>query len=80
MLGHKGELARDDGHHGLLWNGVAVVGNASASGVMLGLEYVLAKNVPRDVEEGSLRCREETLPDATADIEIMVVRYLFLVL
>ena len=46
VLRHKGELARDDCHHGLLRDRVRVVGDAAASRVMLCLEYVLAQFLP----------------------------------
>lgn len=79
VLHHEGELARDDSHHGLLWNGVRVVGDAAASGVMLRLEYVLAQFLPCYPQESRFRSQEESLSDAAADVEIVIVRNLFLV-
>ena len=78
-LGHQGELARHDGHGRLLRDGVAVIGDAGAGGVVLGFEDVTPEQVPADGEEILLAGREEILPDAAPDIEIMVVRYFLLV-
>ena len=79
VLRHERELARDDRHHGLLRDGVRVVGDATTSGVMLSLEYILAQFLPCYPQESRLRSREESLPDAAADVKIVIVRYLFLV-
>lgn len=80
ILRHQGELAGDDSHDRLLRDRVTVIGYTSAGGVVFSLEYVLAQLIPCDVQESRLGSGEETLPDATADIEIVVVRYLFLVI
>ncbi len=79
VLRHQGELAGDDGHRSLLRDGVGMVGDAAAGGVMLSLEYVLAQPVSRYVQERSLGGREKTLPDAASHVEIVVVGNVFLV-
>ncbi len=78
-LGHQCELARHDGHGRLLRDGVAVIGDAGAGGVVLGFIDVAAEQVAADLEEVFLAGRKEILPDAAPDIEPVVVRNLFLV-
>ena len=79
-FGHQGELAGDDGHGRLLRNGVAVIGDAAAGGVVRRLVEVLAEQVPDDFDEMRLGGGEETLAYAAADVEPVVVRNLFLVI
>ena len=78
-LGHQRELARHDGHRRLLRDGVAMIGDARAGGVVLGFVDVATEQVAADREEIFLGSREEILPDAAPDIEPVVVRNLFLV-
>ena len=77
---HQCKLPGNYGHGSFLRNGVRVVGYAAAGGVMFGFKYIFAKLVPCDVKESGFRCRKERLPDAASDVEIVVVRYFFLVL
>ena len=57
-----------------------MVGYASAGGMVLGFKDILAQLIARDIQESCFRGWEERLPYAASYIEIMVFRYLFLVL
>ncbi len=77
---HEAELSGDNRHRRLLGDGVRMVGDTSAGRMVLRFKDVLAEPVPRYFEKGGFRSREKALSDTAADIEIMIVRNLFLVL
>ena len=76
----KDVMPGHDRHDRFLGDGIRVVGDSAAGGVVLVFEHVAAKDVPGDVEQSRLRRGEEGLPDAAADVVVVVVRYLFLVI
>ena len=47
--------------------------------MMLGLKYILAQFLSGNLQESRLGSRKKTLSDATADVEIVIVRNIFLV-
>ena len=79
-LGHKRELARHYGHGCFLRNGIGMVGDSSAGGMVGGFIDVLAQHISAYLQEVMLRRGEETLPDAAPNIEPVIVRNLFLVI
>ena len=54
VLRHQCELAGNDGHRRFLRNGVRVIGNASARGMVLCFKYILAQFFPGYLQERSL--------------------------